>query len=125
LGLALELDANDRSHLNNPIDVWDRFTTDQQTPRKPSTKIRSTRKQRDFPSLLEELEAVQDALEAFMRRTDDLETTMSMLLNGVPPAALERLPDETLRRVFAKLPEPIQDALLRGDQGPRRGSLDC
>jgi hypothetical protein len=33
------------------------------------------------------------------------------LLETVTPATLERLPEDLLRRIFARLPQPVQDAL--------------
>ena len=61
--------------------------------------------------LLEELQALQDALEASEERRDSLETTLDDLLEKVPPTALERLPEDLLRRIFARLPQQVQDTL--------------
>ena len=105
------LEPNDRAHLNNPIDVWDRYQSDQRTP-KPSGKERPTSRQRKgYPNLLEELQALQDALEASEERRDMLETTLLDVLATVPEEALERLPEDLLRRVFARLSRATQDAL--------------
>jgi hypothetical protein len=109
-GWHASLDPSDRAHLNNPIDVWDRYTSDQRKP-KPSTKQHTSKRQhRDFPTLLEEVAALSAALEAVEERKDILEATLSHVLEAVPPASLERLPDELLRVVFANLPPEIQDA---------------
>jgi len=40
-----------------------------------------------------------------------LEMTLDDLLEKVPPAALERLPEDLLRRIFARLPQQSQDSL--------------
>jgi hypothetical protein len=105
------LDSNDRAHLNNPIDVWDRYTTDQRDP-KPRSKDRPlTRQRRGYPSLLEELQALHDSLEAAEERSAMLETTLLDVLEAVSPETLERLPDDLLRKIFARLPRPAQDAL--------------
>jgi hypothetical protein len=105
------LDRNDRVHLNNPIDVWDRYTRDGRKP-KASSKLRpDVMKRRAYPSLLEELQAVQDALEDAERRGETLELILEGVLANVPVATLERLPDELLRRVFARLPQATQEAL--------------
>ena len=107
------LDPTDRAHLNNPIDVWDRYLSDQHTP-KPSGKERPTTRQRKgYPNLLEELAALQDALEASEERRDMLEGTLFDVLATVPAEALGRLPDDLLRRIFARLPRQTQDALHR------------
>jgi hypothetical protein len=105
------LDPNDRAHLNNPIDVWDRYGTDQREP-KPRSKVAPARRhRRDYPTFLEELQALQDALEASEERRAGLETILDDLLETVTPATLERLPEDLLRRIFARLPQPVQDAL--------------
>jgi hypothetical protein len=105
------LDPNDRAHLNNPIDVWDRYCTDQREP-KLRAKLRPTaRQRRGYPTLLEELQALQDALEASEERRDSLEMTLDDLLEKVPPATLERMPEDLLRRIFARLPQQVQDTL--------------
>lgn len=105
------LDTNDRAHLNNPIDVWDRYRTDQHTP-KPRIKGRPLAKQRrGYPNLLEELQALSDALEAAEERSGMLETTLLDVLEAVPFDTLARLPDDLLRKVFSRLPTQTQDAL--------------
>jgi hypothetical protein len=106
------LDPNDRAHLNNPIDVWDRFCTDQRDPKARRKERPVTAKQRrGYPSLLEELQALQDALDAAQERSDMLESTLLDVLEAVPEGSLERLPDELLRKAFARLPQATQDAL--------------
>jgi hypothetical protein len=105
------LDRNDRAHLNNPIDVWDRYTRDGRKP-KASSKLRpDVMKRRAYPNLLEELQALSDALEDAERRGDLLELILEDVLANVSAASLERLPDELLRRVFARLPQATQEAL--------------
>jgi len=107
------LDANDRGHLNNPIDVWDRYTTDQRDP-KPRNKPRPlTKQRRGYPSLLEELQALYDSLEASEERSAMLETTLLDVLEAVPPGTLERLPDDLLRKIFGRLPRRAIDVLSR------------
>jgi hypothetical protein len=103
---------NDRAHLNNPIDVWDRFCADQHAVKPRGERQRPTTKQRrGYPSLLEELQAVQDALDATQEQNDMLAATMVDLLASVPAETLERLPDSLLRKIFARLPRQLQDAL--------------
>jgi hypothetical protein len=105
------LDRNDRAHLNNPIDVWDRYSSDARKP-KASGKLRpSVMRQRAYPNLLEELQALQDALEDAERRGDMLEYILADILANVSAASLARLPDELLRKVFARLPRASQEAL--------------
>lgn len=106
------LNPNDRAHLNNPIDVWDRYCSDQRGPGSRAKARSFTRQQRKgYPSLLDELAALQDALDASEERRDMLEVTLCDVLTTVSPETLERLPDDLLRRVFARLPEKTQDAL--------------
>jgi hypothetical protein len=105
------LDPNDRAHLNNPIDVWDRYLADQRTPKSKGKAPPATRQRRGYPSLLEELEALQDALHASEQTRDMLEATLSDVLGSVSTETAARLPDALLRKVFAKLPQPVQDAL--------------
>jgi hypothetical protein len=105
------LDPSDRLHLNNPIDVLDRFTSDGRKP-KASTKLRpSVMKKRAHPNILEELQAVSEALEAAERRGETLQLILEDILANVPVATLERLPDELLRKVFSRLPQVTQEAL--------------
>jgi hypothetical protein len=40
-----------------------------------------------------------------------LETSLLDVLAAVPAEALAKLPDDLLRKVFARLPQPMQDAL--------------
>jgi hypothetical protein len=105
------LDPNDRAHLNNPIDVWDRYSTDQRDPKPRSRAQPVTRQRRGYPNLLEELQALSDALEASEERSNILETTLLDVLEAVPPDTLARLPDDLLRKIFARLPRSAQDAL--------------
>lgn len=105
------LDPNDRAHLNNPIDVWDRYRTDQRAP-KPRIRERPlTKQRRGYPNLLEELQALSDALEAAEERSGMLESTLLDVLEAVPTDTLAKLPDELLRKVFARLPRQTQAAL--------------
>jgi Asp-tRNA(Asn)/Glu-tRNA(Gln) amidotransferase C subunit len=106
-----DLIATDRAHLHNPIDVWDRFREDQAAD-KPRVKRQRpvTKQRRGYPSVLEELQALQDALEASEERSNMLDMTLDSVLESVPPDALKRLPDELLRKVFARLPQKEQDA---------------
>lgn len=105
------LEPNDRAHLNNPQDVWDRFCADQKSP-KANTKPRpDTRQRRGYPSLLEELTALQGSLEASEQTRDMLEETLFDVLGAVPLENIQRLPDDLLRRIFSRLPEATQDAL--------------
>jgi hypothetical protein len=101
-----------RAHLNNPIDVWDQYCEDQRTP-KSQTKPRplTSRQRRDHVNLLDELTAVQDALEALEVRYGMLDATMLDILAPIPPETLKRYPDDLLRRIFARLPEQVQDEL--------------
>jgi hypothetical protein len=105
------LDSNDAAHLNNPIDVWDRFCADQRDPKPRSKQRPSTIKQRDYPSVLEELQALQDALDASEERRNMLESSLVDVLEAVPPETLARLPDELLRKTFVRLPQSVQDVL--------------
>lgn len=102
--------ANDRSHLNNPIDVWDRFCEDQRQPRGQQPQRPVTRQRRGHPSILEQAVALQEALEQSEAARDMLESTLFGLLKTMAPEALERLPDAMLREVFGKLPDTVQDA---------------
>jgi hypothetical protein len=76
------------------------------SPRRPLARQR-----KGHPDLLEELVALQDALEASEERRDMLETTLLEVLATVSAATFERLLDDLLRRVFARLPQPVQDTL--------------
>src|SRR5262249_23186342 len=98
-----DLIATDRTHLHNPIDVWDRFREDQ-AKGKPRTQrpLPVTRQRRGQPNLIEEVCALQDALEALEQQRDTLETDMIEMLEAISPEALERLPDDLLRKIFAK-----------------------
>jgi hypothetical protein len=85
--------------------------TDQRAPRARSKVTPARRHRRDYPTFLEELQALQDALEASEERRAGLETILDDLLEEVPQGAVERLPEDLLRRIFARLPQPVQDAL--------------
>ena len=102
----------DRAHLNNPIDVWKRYREDQAKGKSRAPRqLPVTKQRRGYPSMLEEFQAVLDALEASEARTDMLETTADGLIEGYAPEALERLPDDLLRKLFARLPQKVQDSL--------------
>lgn len=106
------LEPNRRAHLNNPIDVWDQFREDQRTPKSRLKPGPLTRQRKGHPVLLEEVTALLEAREALQQRCDDVETTLAELLALLPLETVKRYPDDLLIRVFAKLPEPVQDALL-------------
>jgi hypothetical protein len=40
-----------------------------------------------------------------------IDMTLDSVIEAVAPEALERLPDDLLRKIFAKLPQKVQDAL--------------
>ena len=102
----------DRAHLNNPIDVWDRFRADQGAEKLRAERQRAATKQRrGYPSVLEELQALQDALDASEERSTMLDLTLDSVIEAVPPETLARLPDDLLRKVVAKLPQTVQNAL--------------
>jgi hypothetical protein len=104
--------TTDRAHLNNPIDVWERFRADQGAEKPRAERQRpATKQRRGYPSVLEELQALQDALEASEERSNMIDMTLDSVIEAVPPEALARLPDDLLRKVFAKLPQKVQDAL--------------
>src|SRR5262249_866202 len=54
------LEPNDRAHLNNPIDVWERFSKDGLKRSHRQRLPPPTRQRRGYPSLLEELQALQE-----------------------------------------------------------------
>jgi hypothetical protein len=62
-----------------------RFSPRGQRQQRPAIKLR-----RGYPSLLEELQALQDALDASEERSNILATTLFDLLEAVPPETLER-----------------------------------
>jgi hypothetical protein len=104
--------TTDRAHLNNPIDVWERFRADQGAEKPRAERQRpATKQRRGYPSVLEELQALQDALEASVERSNMIDMTLDSVIEAVAPEALERLPDDLLRKIFAKLPQKVQDAL--------------
>jgi hypothetical protein len=105
------LEPNDRTHLNNPIDVWERFKEDQRNPRSYSKRDQVTRQRRGLPSMLDQVVALQDMLDGAEQKVDELEATLIEILGATTPEAVERLSDELLRRVFAKLPPALQDTL--------------
>jgi hypothetical protein len=114
---------NDRAHLNNPIDLWDRFCEDRRTGKTRSKPLPVTRQRRGYPSVLEEIQALQDSLEAAEQRSEMLEITLDDVLAAVSPETLERLPDELLRKIFARLPRAVQGS-LHGRLFPTEGESD-
>jgi hypothetical protein len=103
---------SDRDHLNNPIDVRDRFFADKRNPKAQARQHHTvTRQKRGYPSLLEEYHALQDALAASQERSSMLEDALQNVLAVVPFDTLARLDDDKLREMFARLPEQIQDKL--------------
>ena len=112
------LDPNDRAHLHNPQDCWERFVADQRNPKSRSKPRPVTMQRRGYPNYLEQLIALQDACEDAERRSEILETMLLDVIGAVPSETLQRLPDDLLRRIFSKLPEPIQDVLHRRLYGP-------
>ena len=105
------LDPNDRAHLNNPQDVWDRFLEDHRKSRSRSSKALATRQRRGYPTVLEELQALQDALDAAEVRAEMLDATLDTVLTAVSPETVAKLPDELLRKIFPRLPRGLQDSL--------------
>ncbi len=61
--------------------------------------------------MLDQVLALQELLDDVNLKRDELEADMVEVLDTVTPDAIERLPDDVLRRIFAKLPEAIQDSL--------------
>jgi hypothetical protein len=109
------LRADDQIHVNHPVKVWQRFQDDNRSPVAQRSRQRSqsanTTRRRDYPTLLEEIQALQNVLEDMERRNSDLEMMMTDLLESVSTEAIQRLPDELLRKVFAKLTRATQDLL--------------
>jgi hypothetical protein len=92
--------------------VWDRFRADQGAEKPRAERQRpATKQRRGYPSVLEELQALQDALEASEERSSMLDLTLDSVIEAVPPETLARLPDDLLRKIFPKLPQKVQDAL--------------
>ena len=116
------LETNDRAHLNNPIDVWTRFCEDQHGDRaQRAREIPLTRQRRGYPSLLEELQALQDALDSSEQRVELLDEALSDVLEAVPEESLQRLPDRLLSRIYHRLSDEQRVALrekliIRGDE---------
>jgi hypothetical protein len=111
------LEPDDRAHLNHPTDVWSRFREDQQSGQKHQQReIPLTRQRRGYPNLLEELQALQEALESSEHQVELLQSALSDVLVDVPTEAVERLPDDLLERIYHWLP-PQQYAQLRSRFG--------
>lgn len=63
-----------------------------------------------YPSALEELQALQDPATP-PKCVPMLDATLDAVIATVPPESLARLPDELLRKIFARLPRALQDSL--------------
>ena len=105
------LESSDRGHLNNPIDVWDRFREDQRNPRASARSSMLPGSAEAWLRCWNQVLALQELLDDVNLKRDELEADMVEVLDTVTPDAIERLPDDVLRRIFAKLPEAIQDSL--------------
>jgi hypothetical protein len=71
---------------------------DQRTPRSEPHQRPTTKQRRGYPSLLEELAALQDALDASEERSNILAYMLFDLLKAVPAETLEKLPDDFFAR---------------------------
>ena len=80
-------------------------------PRSRSSRIAAIRAVSLFAFSANAGTALQEALEALEQRYDIVDTSLVDVLATVSPDAVKRLPDDLLRRVFAKLPEQMQDTL--------------
>jgi hypothetical protein len=108
----------DRAHLNNPIDVWDRFREDQASGKtRVKRQLTVTKQRRGYPTMLEEFQALLDLKEDLEQRVDRVETTLIRMTEALSPEALKQLPDDVLRSptVLARLPQKMQDALRAKD----------
>ena len=57
------------------------------------------------------MQALLDTWDPLEERVDVLETTLDDVIKASSPENLRRLSDDLLRRILARLPRPLQDAL--------------
>ena len=103
--------GSDREHLNNPIDIWERFNKDDRKPREGGRQRPKRMRHKEQNNLLDQLEALGALVESLKDRLSMAETTIHEI---APQLTAERASDispATLRVIYPHLSDDVQDAL--------------
>ena len=82
--------GSDREHLNNPIDIWERFNKDDRKPREGGRQRPKRMRHKEQNNLLDQLEALGALVESLKDRLSMAETTIHEI---APQLTAERASD--------------------------------